>query len=113
MPVQFSSIAEEHRSVREHAGVFDVSHMGQLELEGAAAHTYLQERLSNDLDRVAPGQAQYTLLTNGQGGVVDDLIAYRRDHGYLLVVNASNVDADAAALGEAEDASERYAMLAV
>jgi aminomethyltransferase len=113
MPVQFSSIAEEHRSVREHAGVFDVSHMGQLELEGAAAHAYLQARLSNDLDRVAPGQAQYTLLTNGQGGVVDDLIAYRRDDGYLLVVNASNVDADAAALGEAGDASERYAMLAV
>jgi aminomethyltransferase len=113
MPVQFSSIAEEHRAVREHAGVFDVSHMGQLELAGSDAHAYLQERLSNDLDRIAPGQSQYTLLTNRHGGVVDDLIAYRRDDGYLLVVNAANVDADAAALGEAEDASEWYAMLAV
>ena len=113
LPVLYTSIVEEHRAVREHAGVFDVSHMGQLELAGAWAHEYLQGLLANDLDRIGPGRAQYTLLTNGRGGVVDDLIAYRRDDGYLLVVNAANVAADAVALARATDRSGGYAMLAV
>ena len=113
MPVQYTSIVDEHVAVRTRAGVFDVSHMGQLDLAGARAHAYLQSRLSNDLDRIAPGGAQYTLLTNERGGVIDDLIAYRRDDGYLLVVNASNVADDAAALGEARDVSGEWAMLAV
>src|SRR5918996_420521 len=104
MPVQYTSISEEHRTVRTSAGVFDVSHMGQLQLAGNGAHSYLQARLSNDLDRIGPGRAQYTLLTNDRGGIVDDLIAYRRgEDGYLLVVNASNVEADHAALPETED----------
>jgi aminomethyltransferase len=114
MPVQYASIAEEHRAVRTGAGVFDVSHMGQLELEGEGAHDYLQARLSNDLDRIGPGKAQYTLLTNERGGVVDDLIAYRRGpESYLLVVNASNVETDHAALSDATDVSHEWALLAV
>ncbi len=114
MPVQYSSIAAEHQAVRTDAGVFDVSHMGQLDLAGPGSHAYLQGRLSNDLDRIAPGQAQYTLLTNERGGVVDDLIAYRRDaDSYLLIVNASNVDADHAALSETGDVSHEWALLAV
>ena len=114
MPVQYAGIGEEHRAVRTRAGVFDVSHMGQLRLADAGAHEYLQARLSNDLDRIEAGQAQYTLLTNEVGGIVDDLIAYRRgDDDYLLVVNASNVAQDHAALPETEDVSDRWALLAV
>jgi aminomethyltransferase len=113
MPVQYSSISEEHRAVRTQAGVFDVSHMGQLRLVGDGAHAYLQARLSNDLDRIGPGGAQYTLLTNEEGGIVDDLIVYRRDDDYLLIVNASNVEPDHAALSEADDVSGEWALLAV
>lgn len=113
LPVEYTSIVEEHRAVRERAGVFDVSHMGQLELAGGEAHELLQGRLTNDLDRIGPGEAQYTLLTNDRGGVIDDLIAYRRETGYLLVVNAVNVEADAAALPQARDVSNAWAMLAV
>jgi aminomethyltransferase len=114
MPVQYTSIREEHRAVRTSAGVFDVSHMGQLELAGAGAHEYLQERLSNDLDRIEDGRAQYTLLTNDRGGIVDDLIAYRRGHDdYLLVVNASNVEPDHEALSDTTDVSADWALLAV
>ena len=114
MPVQYTSIVEEHKAVRTTAGVFDVSHMGQLELEGEGAHDYLQARLSNDLDKIGPGHAQYTLLTNERGGIVDDLIAYRREpEHYLLVVNASNVEPDHAALADAEDVSGDWALLAV
>ena len=114
MPVQYTSIVEEHRAVRRRAGVFDVSHMGQLELEGDGAHEYLQARLSNDLDRISSGQAQYTLLTNDQGGIDDDLIVYRRgDESYVLVVNAANVDSDHRSLDETRDASEEWALLAV
>jgi aminomethyltransferase len=114
MPVQYTSIVEEHHAVRTAAGVFDVSHMGQLDLDGAGTHEYLQGRLSNDLDRIGPGKAQYTLLTNERGGIIDDLIAYRRgDDSYLLIVNASNVDTDHAALAEARDVSHEWALLAV
>ena len=114
MPVQYAGIREEHRAVRTKAGVFDVSHMGQLRLSGEGAREYLQARLTNDLDRIDGGHAQYTLLTNKEGGIVDDLIAYRRaDDDYLLVVNASNVAADHAALPETQDVSEEWALLAV
>jgi glycine cleavage system T protein (aminomethyltransferase) len=114
MPVQYTSIADEHRAVRNDAGVFDVSHMGQLKLAGDSAHDYLQARLSNDLDRIEDGQAQYTLLTNERGGIVDDLIAYRRGADeYLLVVNASNRETDHAALPETDDVSDDWALLAV
>jgi aminomethyltransferase len=114
MPVQYTSITEEHRAVRTAAGVFDVSHMGQLELTGAGTHDYLQRRLTNDLDRIGTGGAQYTLLTNEEGGIVDDLIAYRRgDDSYLLIVNASNVEADHSSLAETSDVSSEWALLAV
>src|ERR671937_885668 len=95
MPVQYEGVISEHRAVRTDCGVFDVSHMGEIEVEGPHAHELLQSVLSNDLDRIEPGQAQYTLLTNEQGGIVDDLIVYRLDLAcYLLVVNASNRAAD-------------------
>jgi aminomethyltransferase len=101
--------------------VFDVSHMGELEVEGPTARDLLQSMLSNDVDRLQPGDAQYTLLTNEQGGIIDDLIVYRLDeHRYLIVANASNVDAVHRWLKEHElrgsdvrDVSEDYALLAV
>jgi glycine cleavage system T protein (aminomethyltransferase) len=114
MPVQYTSIVGEHRAVRTSAGVFDVSHMGQLQLAGDGARDYFQARLSNDLEKVGDGEAQYTLLTNDAGGIVDDLIAYRRAaDDYLLVVNAANVELDHAALSETEDVSAQWALLAV
>jgi len=114
MPVQYTSISEEHRAVRTSAGVFDVSHMGQLELAGPGAHDYLQARLSNDLDRIGPGRAQYTLLMNERGGITDDLIVYRRPpESYLLIVNAANVEVDQRALSETTDVSSSWALLAV
>jgi aminomethyltransferase len=121
MPVQYAGVIPEHLAVRTDAGVFDVSHMGEIEVEGPQAHELLQGALSNDLDRLAPGEAQYTLLTNGDGGIVDDLIAYRLGEcSYLLVVNASNREADYAWLKEREipgsdvrDVSDDCALLAV
>ncbi len=121
MPVQYAGVIQEHRAVRTDAGVFDVSHMGELEVEGPRAHELLQRLLSNDLDRIGDGEAQYTLLTNERGGIVDDLIAYRLgEHRYLLVVNAANRQADFAWLKEREipgsdvrDVSDEYALLAV
>ena len=103
MPVQYEGVIPEHRAVRTDAGVFDVSHMGEIEVEGPRAHELLQSLLSNDLDRIESGQAQYTLLTNERGGIVDDLIAYRLgEFRYLLVVNASNREADFRWLKERE-----------
>src|SRR5256885_17246352 len=95
MPVQYEGVIPEHRAVRTDAGVFDVSHMGELELDGSHARELLKAALSNDLDRIGPGQAQYTLLTNEQGGIVDDLIVYEREpERFLLIVNASNREPD-------------------
>ena len=121
MPVQYEGVIPEHRAVRTDAGVFDVSHMGELEVEGPRAHEFLQSVLSNDLDRLEPGQAQYTLLTNERGGIVDDLIAYRLEPGrYVLIVNASNREIDFQWLKEREipgsdvrDVSDDYGLLAV
>ncbi len=121
MPVQYEGVAAEHLAVRHSAGVFDVSHMGQLHVEGPSAHDFLQGLLANDLERIGDGGAQYTLLTNERGGIVDDLIAYRLTrHHYLLVVNAGNRDVAYAWLKEREtrgsevrDASDEYALLAV
>ena len=114
MPVQYAGIGAEHAAVRTSAGVFDVSHMGQLRIADEGARDYLQARLSNDLERIGDGRAQYTLLTNDTGGIVDDLIAYRRGaDDYLLVVNAANVAADHAALPETDDVSDEWALLAV
>ena len=121
MPVQYEGVISEHRAVRTDAGVFDVSHMGELEVEGPHAHDLLQGALSNDLDKLEPGQAQYTLLTNEAGGIIDDLIAYRLGaHSYLLVVNASNRENAYASLKDREipgsdvrDVSDDCALLAV
>jgi len=93
MPLLYSSPTAEHRAVRGASGLFDVSHMGQLEVAGAGSRAYLQSMLTNDVTAIGPGQGQYTLLLHDDGGVVDDLIVYALPDRYLLVVNASNVDA--------------------
>jgi aminomethyltransferase len=121
MPVQYEGVIQEHRAVREDSGAFDVSHMGELDVEGPRARELLQGLLSNDLQRIEPGAAQYTLLTNEAGGIVDDLIAYELDpFRFLLVVNASNREADHAWLKEREirgsdvrDISDEYGLIAV
>ena len=121
MPVQYEGVIPEHRAVRGDAGVFDVSHMGEFEVEGPRATELLQATLSNDLDKVGAGDAQYTLLTNDQGGIIDDLIVYRLDEfRFLLVVNAANRAGDFRWLKEREipgsdvrDVSDEYALLAV
>jgi aminomethyltransferase len=121
MPVQYEGVIQEHRAVREDAGAFDVSHMGEIEVDGPRAPELLQGLLSNDLGRVEPGGAQYTLLTTERGGIVDDLIVYELERcHYLLIVNASNRDADYAWLKEREvrgsdvrDVSDDYGLIAV
>src|SRR5215210_2953907 len=121
MPVQYDGVIAEHLAVRRDCGVFDVSHMGELEVEGPLATELLQGLLSNDLGKIDAGGAQYTLLTNERGGIVDDLIAYKLSpFQYLLIVNASNREADFRWLKEREtrgsdvrDVSDRYALLAV
>ena len=95
MPVQYSGILEEHAAVRERVGLFDISHMGEFLVAGSNAEAVLNELLSNDLRKIAVGQAQYTLLCDEHGGIVDDLIAYRVEPSvFLLVVNASNIEKD-------------------
>jgi aminomethyltransferase len=97
MPVQYEGIVAEHRVVREAAGLFDISHMGQLRVEGPAACQFLNRTLTNDVARLEVGQGQYTLLCEEHGGVMDDLYLYRiAAETYLLIVNASRVDADSA-----------------
>jgi aminomethyltransferase len=121
MPVQYEGVIPEHMAVRTDSGVFDVSHMGELEVEGPRAFEFLQSTLSNDLERVADCGAQYTLLTNESGGIVDDLIVYRlTPFRFLLIVNAANREADFKWLKEREivgsdvrDVSDEYALLAV
>src|SRR5919198_2757765 len=95
MPVQYEGVIPEHIAVRTDCGVFDVSHMGEIEVEGPRARELLQGLLANDLDRIEPGRAQYTLMTNERGGVVDDLIAYELNpFRFLLIVNAANRETD-------------------
>jgi aminomethyltransferase len=121
MPVQYEGVIAEHKAVRHDCGVFDVSHMGEFEVEGPRATELLQATLSNDLDKIGPGQAQYTLLTNERGGIIDDLIVYRLEEmRYLLIVNAANREPDRRWLKEREipgsdvrDVSNQYALLAV
>jgi aminomethyltransferase len=99
MPVYYVGINEEHRAVRARAGLFDVSHMGRLEVTGQGAAGLLRKALASDVDRLEEGQAQYSFLLNEKGGIVDDLIVYRQSGGrWLLVVNASNTAADIAHL---------------
>ncbi|RPK27671.1 glycine cleavage system aminomethyltransferase GcvT [Paenibacillus xylanexedens] len=95
LPVQFSGIQKEHEAVRERAGLFDVSHMGEFTVQGEQAEVFLQQMTTNDVTTLVPGQAQYTLMCYPDGGVVDDLLVYKlEDQHYMLVVNASNIDKD-------------------
>src|SRR5512143_2274784 len=123
MPVEYSGIVEEHTAVRTRAGVFDVSHMGQIEIAGADALKAVQKITSNDASRLAVGQAHYSALMTPQGTFVDDLLVYRfADVHFLFVVNASNIEKDfawirdhVAGVGDAVavNTSDRYALIAV
>jgi aminomethyltransferase len=95
MPVRYSSDIEEHMTVRNGVGVFDVSHMGEFTIKGPHALDLIQRVTSNDASKLADGQAQYSCLPNETGGIVDDLIVYKiKDNDYLVVVNASNIEKD-------------------
>jgi len=95
MPVFYSSILDEHQAVRQRVGIFDISHMGQIEVSGPAAKRYLNAVLTNNVERLDITHGQYTLMLNEQGGVIDDLIIYRRhDNDYFLVVNAAKIEED-------------------
>src|SRR5689334_4498215 len=92
MPVQYSSITDEHTAVRQRAGLFDISHMGRLRLVGPGALEWLQRTTTNDVSKLAVGQIQYSLMVNDEGGVLDDVLVYRLSEGYAMVCNASNRD---------------------
>ncbi len=97
MPVQYTSIMDEHQVVRKAAGIFDISHMGEVLVSGAGAEGFLNHVLTNDIRKLAVGQGQYTLMCNERGGVIDDLYAYRFSPAeYLLIINASRMDDDVA-----------------
>ena len=121
MPVQYSGIVDEHRAVREAAGVFDISHMGEFFVRGAGARDFLDGVLSNDVAKLGVGQGQYTLMLDDHGGVIDDLILYRTgEREFFLVVNAAKIDEDRAHLTqyvphdvEFHDSSDSYAALAL
>jgi len=122
MPVQYEGVAAEHLAVRERAGVFDVSHMGQIGTSGPEALAFLQRALSNDLERLALGGAQYSCLCAADGGILDDLFTYMLEEArYLTVTNASNHESDLARFHELSedfdveiaDLAPEYAMLAV
>jgi aminomethyltransferase len=122
MPVTYEGVREEHSAVRTHAGMFDVSHMGEVEVEGPGALAYLQRVLSNDVAGIEIGGAQYSCLCDEEGGVIDDLFTYRLGGDrYLIVTNAANHETDLAWLGRhshafdvaVRDVADRYAMLAV
>jgi len=122
MPISYTGINEEHATVRTAAGVFDVSHMGEFILKGAGALDLIQRVTSNDASKLTKGKAQYSCLTNEEGGIVDDLIVYCLDEGasYMLVVNASNREKDWAWISERNtggvemhDISDETALLAI
>ena len=95
MPVEYTGINDEHITVREKAGVFDVSHMGEFMVTGPASIDFLQYLTSNDVTSLFDGKVQYSCLPNGKGGIVDDLLVYRfNPEKYLLVVNAANIEKD-------------------
>ena len=126
MPVQYTSIIQEHRTVRNAAGLFDLGHMGQVDVTGPDALAYLQAVTTNDVSVLEPGAAQYSLLPNERGGVIDDIIVYRRPggDGYMVVINASNRAKDVAWLQQQRaaqpdlrvdvaDISDRTGMIAI
>lgn len=126
MPIEFTGINDEHLTVRQGAGVFDVSHMGEIWVKGPRALDLLQRITTNDAARLFPGKVQYSCMPNGQGGIVDDILVYKfSDEKYMLCVNAANIDKDWAHIlreGEAfgmregvelENASDNICQLAV
>ncbi|MGX1901076.1 glycine cleavage system aminomethyltransferase GcvT [Thermolongibacillus altinsuensis] len=121
LPVQFSSIKEEHEAVRARAGLFDVSHMGEIEVKGKDSLVFLQKVMTNDVAKLTNGRAQYTLMCYENGGTVDDLLIYKKDEDhYLLVVNAANTEKDVEWLNqhvfgdvELTNISEKIAQLAL
>jgi len=125
MPVQYTSISDEHLAVRKAAGIFDISHMGEVTVSGSGAEAFLNRTLTNDVRKLAPGQGQYTLMCHEQGGVIDDLYAYRlAPDAFFLIINASRIATDVAWLqaqaakfsgGQLNltDASHHYAAIAV
>ncbi|HEV2694623.1 MAG TPA: glycine cleavage system aminomethyltransferase GcvT [Verrucomicrobiae bacterium] len=125
MPVQYTSITDEHLAVRNAAGIFDISHMGEVTVNGPGAEAFLNSVLTNDIRKIPTGGGQYTLMCRENGGVVDDLYAYRLSVGvYFIIINASRIEADVAWLkaqaakftgGEVSltDASHHYAAVAV
>jgi aminomethyltransferase len=125
MPVQYTSITDEHLAVRHAAGIFDISHMGEVTVSGPGAAEFLNRTLTNDIRKLAPGQGQYTLMCNERGGVIDDLYAYRlAPEAYFLIINASRIETDVAWLQAQSakfsggavsltDASHHYAAIAV
>ena len=122
MPIQYASILDEHRTVRSAVGLFDLSHMGEVEVTGQEALAFARYAVVSDPGTLEPGQAQYSMLCDESGGIIDDLIVYRTDDRYLLVVNASNRDAVVAHLdtlrgrgdfdATVDDRSDRTALLA-
>ncbi len=122
MPVQYKSILEEHKAVRRAAGLFDVSHMGEVDVKGAEAEKFLQHLVTNDVSRLMPGRILYTSMCYENGGVVDDLLVYKRGaDDFFLCINAGNTDKDLAWIRERAagfaveivDRSADYALLAV
>ena len=122
MPVQYEGVTIEHQTVREGVGVFDVSHMGEFLVEGENALGLLQRVTTNDVSKLAIGDAQYSCFPNDSNGIVDDLICYRmKENTYLLVVNASNIDKDWNWISkhnkefnaELKNISENYSLLAI
>lgn len=122
MPVQYRSILEEHKAVRRAAGLFDVSHMGEVDVRGPEAEAFLNHLVTNDVSRMYPGRVLYSPMCEPSGGVVDDLLVYMRASGdYFLCINAGNIDKDLAWLAEraagydvtVTDRSSDYALLAV
>lgn len=103
MPLQYSGIREEHLAVRQHCGLFDASHMGEIEVSGRLRKEFLNYLLTNDIDRIKPAQAQYTLMCDDNGGVIDDLFVMDFGDRYWLVVNASNTTVDLARVLEVAD----------
>ncbi|MBL6765326.1 MAG: glycine cleavage system aminomethyltransferase GcvT [Verrucomicrobiae bacterium] len=95
MPVQYAGIVAEHNCVRQAAGIFDISHMGEVRITGAESKSFLNHLLTNDVGTLFPGQGQYSIMCNESGGAIDDLYVYRTGpQEYLLVINASRIDAD-------------------
>jgi glycine cleavage system T protein (aminomethyltransferase) len=120
MPLQYTSIRDEHLAVRTAAGLFDLSHMGEVQLSGPGAEAAVQRLIANDAGRIQPGGALYAVMCNERGGIVDDVVVYRDEDGFMVVVNASCRSKDVAWMsshgGEAaalEDISDRCALLAV